>query len=191
VPDDAGPPAGFVVAVLTGGASRRMGQDKATLVVDGAAMAVRVARASTAAGAAAVVCVGAPVDGLDRLPDDHPGSGPLGGVVTALRWAGDRPVVVLACDLLDPDPDAVRAAVEALATDSGCDVAVPVVAGREQWLHACWRPSALGPIEDAFGAGERAVHRAAAALQVCRYDAADPHAHADADTVEDLRPDDR
>ncbi|HLM64354.1 MAG TPA: molybdenum cofactor guanylyltransferase [Acidimicrobiales bacterium] len=87
-----GPPT-FGAAVLCGGASRRMGQDKAFLVVEGEAMVVRVARALRGAGAGEVVAVGGDAAGLRglglaHLPDDHPGDGPLGGVLTALRLVG-------------------------------------------------------------------------------------------------------
>jgi molybdopterin-guanine dinucleotide biosynthesis protein A len=128
---------------------------------------------------------------MAHLPDDRPGEGPLGAIVAALRWSGGVPVVVLACDLLAPDATAVRAAAEQLAAAEDCDVAVPVAAGREQWLHACWSPSGRGALEAALAAGERAVHRAASGLRVHRYEAADPGAHADADTVDDLPPGDR
>ncbi|MGH9187147.1 MAG: NTP transferase domain-containing protein, partial [Acidimicrobiales bacterium] len=43
--------AGWSGAVLCGGASRRMGRDKALLVVDGSALAVNVAEALRTAGA--------------------------------------------------------------------------------------------------------------------------------------------
>jgi molybdopterin-guanine dinucleotide biosynthesis protein A len=70
-----------------------MGRDKAFVVVDGEPMVVRVARALQGAGAAEVVAVGGDEAGLSavglaHLPDDHPGEGPLGGVLTALRLVG-------------------------------------------------------------------------------------------------------
>lgn len=176
----------FVAGVLTGGASRRMGRDKATLPVGGAPMGARVSAAARDAGAAETVCVGLAVPGEAHLTDDHPGSGPLGGLLTALRWAGGRPVVVLGCDLVDPSPAAIGRAVARLLAVDAADVAVPVARGREQWLHAAWAPSALAPLEAAFAAGERAVHRAVAGLVVHRYDEHDIEALADADTPEDL-----
>src|SRR3954462_6906248 len=92
----------WVGAVLTGGSSRRMGRDKATLLIDGTTMAERVASALVEAGAASVVCVGPAVGALRSVREDEPGSGPLGAIVAALRWADPRPVVVAPCDLVDP-----------------------------------------------------------------------------------------
>src|SRR5688572_7864759 len=87
-PSRSGPPA-FAAAVLCGGVSRRMGTDKALVEIDGTPMAVRVARALTAAGARRVIAVGGDARalasaGLEVVPDLEPGAGPLGGVVTAL-----------------------------------------------------------------------------------------------------------
>lgn len=175
----------FAVAVLTGGASRRMGRDKASLPIDGVPMAERVALAATDAGAMAIAAVGRPVPGCHHVPDDHPGEGPLGGVLTALHWSADRAVVVVACDLLEPSPDAIVSAAEVRAS-TGAAVAVPVVGGRAQWLHACWSPDAAAALTAAFDAGERAVHRAAERLAVVRYPEANAAALADADTEADL-----
>lgn len=179
-----------MAAVLTGGASRRMGRDKASLPVDGVPMAVRVAEAARAAGAVEVVSIGAPVDGVAHRPDDHPGEGPLGAVLTALRWAGDRRVLVLSCDLVSPSPTVMQRAVDALGPAH--HLAVPLAEGRPQWLHAAWAPP--GPIDELearFAAGERSIHRAAADLVAVYYDEPDLAALADADTPADLPPADR
>lgn len=86
----AAPAPAFAGAVLCGGASRRMGRDKALISLEGRALAVRVAEAVAAAGASGVVAVGGDLDGLRAaglaaVPDrDGPGAGPLAGIVTAL-----------------------------------------------------------------------------------------------------------
>ncbi|HEX2785027.1 MAG TPA: NTP transferase domain-containing protein, partial [Ilumatobacteraceae bacterium] len=54
-------------AVLCGGASRRMGVDKATLRIQGVAMARRVADVLLAAGCALVIAVGGDSVELRRL----------------------------------------------------------------------------------------------------------------------------
>ena len=127
-------------AVLTGGASLRMGRDKATLEVGGEAMAVRVANALQEAGAAELFYVGGETagTGLRCVPDEHPGAGPLGGLITALHRARHDLVVVLACDLVDPSIDAIVRLVDRVDRAPRHDARIPVVDGRPQWLHGAW-----------------------------------------------------
>jgi len=172
-------------AVLTGGASSRMGRDKALLAVDGRPMALRVADALTDAGAAEVFLVGGDVDlrGLRLVPDTHTGEGPLDGLVTALRAAEHNMVVVLACDLLEPSSIAIRRLVDGA---TGATATIPVVAGKPQWLHSAWRRDAcLATLEDAFDDGERSIHGAVARLDVRFVQDFGP-GFADADAPEDL-----
>jgi molybdenum cofactor guanylyltransferase len=189
----------WAAAVLCGGASRRMGRDKALLVVDGDPMVVRVAAAAHSAGATTVIVIGGDEAGLGAAlagdddvafrPDRFPGEGPLGGLVTALGEVDEPVLLALACDLLDPDPAAMAATVAALAVP-GTDVAVPDGDGRAQWLHAAWRRAAVtAPLAQRFAAGERSVHRAVAQAQltVARVPELPARALADADSPDDLR----
>ena len=157
-------------AVLTGGRSRRFGRDKALEPVDGVAMAVRVAEALLAGGVGGpVMAIGGDrarlaAAGLDVWPDDHPGEGPLGGILTALGRARSPVVVVAACDLPWLDGDSVAVVVAALA--DGIDVAVARTDRLEPLLGA-WRVADAAPVTAAaFAAGERAVHGALARLRV-------------------------
>jgi molybdenum cofactor guanylyltransferase len=192
VTDAAG--AAFRGAVLCGGASRRMGRDKALLPLDGVPMAVRVATALRDAGATDVVAVGGDAGalaalGLRVVPDDEPGAGPLAAIVTALGAGGpDVPVLVVACDLVAPSPAAMRATVTALVGDPAADVAVPDAGGRAQWAHAAWHPRVRPALAARLRAGERAVHRgvAASALRVVSVAGLADAALADADTPADL-----
>ena len=177
--------------MLTGGASTRMGEDKALLVVAGAPMAARVAEALHASGIDEVICVGGALTalashGLEVIADDHPGEGPLGGIVTALRWAAARGatgVVVAPCDLLAPSATALAAT---RARAGAAAVALPVVGGASQPLHGAYRVEALASLEAAFADGERSVKRALRRLAVDELHDLDPGAMADADTPEDL-----
>lgn len=176
-------------AVLAGGASRRMGRDKALIVVGGTTLVERAVGALGEAGAEPVVVVGgdpAPFRalGLDPVPDRWPGEGPLGGIITALHTVPADIVVVLSCDLTEPSSIAVRTVVSALGT---ADVAVPVVEGRTQWLHTAWRrESALPILEKVFADGERAPRSAATGLQVTQLLDGDPCWFHDADHPGDL-----
>lgn len=183
--------ANFDGYVLCGGASRRMGRDKALLEVDGVPMARRVAAALTAAGAGKVVAVGGDAAGLVALglahrPDRWPGEGPLGGLITALEEPdGGSCAVVVACDLVAPDPDAFAAVAEAQQR-LDCDVVVPVVEGHRQWLHAAWDRRVTGILTDLFDAGERSLAGAALGVRLATIEGIGVGAVRDADRPEDL-----
>jgi rhodanese-related sulfurtransferase/molybdopterin-guanine dinucleotide biosynthesis protein A len=167
-----------------------MGRDKALVVIDGSPMALRVARALRAAGADPVVAVGGDEAslrsmGLEFLPDVAPGLGPVAGVVAALG-ALPGPVFVAGCDLVDPSPGAIRSTVDALGSAGAADVALPVVDGRRQWMHAAWHATALPTLAAAISAAELAVHRAVAGLRVVEVRGIPTERVRDADTAADL-----
>jgi len=86
--------------ILTGGASRRMGADKALLDWDGQRAVDRVAALAATAGAARVLTAGRDL-GLDHVEDPEPGAGPVAGVLggaAALAAHGLGRVLVLAVD---------------------------------------------------------------------------------------------
>lgn len=167
-----------------------MGSDKATLEIDGVPMARRVADALRAAGAESVLAIGGDEPalrsaGLDVRPDRHPGEGPLGAVAHALSSSATPVVAVLACDLLRPDPAAIRALV-AHRDSTDADVAVPVAGGRPQWAHAVWHRRVADVLDDVFAAGERSLVGATAGLHVSVFELDDPGSTSDADRPEDL-----
>ena len=75
--------------LLTGGASRRMGTDKARLVVNGETLAARSARVLTAV-CDPVVEVGPGVSGLPAVLEEPPGAGPLVALLAGVGALGDR-----------------------------------------------------------------------------------------------------
>jgi molybdenum cofactor guanylyltransferase len=164
VTDPRRPSAAVAGAVLTGGASRRMGRTKALIDVDGVPMARRVAGALAAAGCRPVVVVGGDPEelrslGLPIVPDLHPGAGPLGGVITALDAAGVD-VVVAACDL----PDLDTATVLALLDASEPAVVAVAVTDRLEPALALWPHGALSALRELFEAGERSLQAAVRSL---------------------------
>lgn len=113
--------------LLAGGASRRMGADKALLELGGVPMVVRTARLVRPL-VAAVTVVGPPERfaslGLEAVSDREPGLGPLGGIATALAHTQSDWNLILACDL----PYITAAWLEHLiarARESRADVLLP------------------------------------------------------------------
>lgn len=145
--------------VLTGGASRRMGRDKALVEVAGIALAVRAATVLRDAGCDPVWCQGGDgaaltALGLAWLPDPLPGEGPVTAVagVLARLPAPAEGAVVVACDL----PDLTAAAVRGLV--GGDRPATLAVAGEAQL--AGWWPRAAADAIDALVAGGMRSYRA-------------------------------
>jgi len=83
--------------ILCGGASRRMGRDKAVLDWDGQRAVDRVAALARAAGAEALVTAGADL-GLPWVPDEEAFAGPVGGVLAGARALRTERLLVLAVD---------------------------------------------------------------------------------------------
>lgn len=141
-------PAGVV---LTGGASKRMGIDKATLVVDGKPMAVRVADAMWEAGCHPVEAQGGDLAaieqyGLEAFPDTEPGRGPVVAIRDALRRHPSRDVVIAACDLVDLDAATIGALIDTGRSRNSIDVVVAAT-GDERHLVSWWHAGAADRLE--------------------------------------------
>lgn len=149
-----------------------MGRDKAFVEYDGVAMVQRVAATLRAAGCAEVVAIGGDAQalgaaGLPCIPDEHPGQGPLGGVITALHHFPHRPaVIVVACDLPLLTPATVSTVLAALV-DAGEATGVAMAStDRLEPLCAAWRPAAVAQLEAALADGERRLRVAAQRLNL-------------------------
>jgi rhodanese-related sulfurtransferase/molybdopterin-guanine dinucleotide biosynthesis protein A len=129
--------------VLCGGASRRMGVDKALLRDRrGVALARRVADSLLDAGASSVCCSGGDVEalsslGLSVLSDPEPGRGPLAGLTATLGvLAGtshpDAIALIAACDLPALDEAVPGQLLAALVDRPSADVAVAILGGVRQ-----------------------------------------------------------
>lgn len=92
--------------VLAGGQSSRMGRDKALIERDGITQldrSIELLRPHVRE----ILVIGEPARYSPKhgsvIPDDVPGKGPLGGLVTALRHARYVRLLVVACDLPNID----------------------------------------------------------------------------------------
>jgi molybdopterin-guanine dinucleotide biosynthesis protein A len=188
--------AGVAGLLLTGGASRRMGTDKALIEVDGRRLVERAADALRAV-ADPVIEVGPGWSGLRAVREDPPGSGPLAAVAAgaaALRSAGHHgPVLVLAVDM----PRAGVELLRLLAERPGPPTAVPRAGGYAQVLCARYGPEALAAVDRLLAAGGRSLRGLVEAMDTQGEvgwveeeewsRVAPPGALSDVDTPDDLR----
>jgi molybdenum cofactor guanylyltransferase len=142
--------------LLTGGASRRMGTDKALLRIDGMTMANRLGHLLSLVTSPTIE-VGPGHSVLSSVADMQSGQGPLVGITSGileferLEWFG--PAVILACDLPLLDEAALR-----LLTDwPGEGSVVPVVDGHPQPLCARWSRVALQTAVTLAKSGQRSL----------------------------------
>jgi molybdopterin-guanine dinucleotide biosynthesis protein A len=90
----------MVAAVLAGGSSSRFGSPKADLEIEGRTFLERIVEMLLDAFDTVYVCGGdSEVLGSTLIHDERPHAGPLGGIVSALDRAGDRPVFITAVDM--------------------------------------------------------------------------------------------
>jgi len=175
--------------LLTGGASRRFGRDKATTVFGESTLAERAGRALRAATEPAIE-VGPGVSGLRAVPDDR--QGPLVALAAGLdALSGSPPVLLLACDLPLIDPELLRW----LAQHPAAGSVVPLAGDPPlpQPLCARWSPQALALVGGLVSAGERSLRPLVAGAEVTFIDqveweavAGSAHVLDDADTPADL-----
>lgn len=141
--------------ILVGGASQRMGRDKALLDFGGQPMLERIGRELSAI-ASAVSLVGARriYPSFESVPDVHQQWGALGGIHAALTAAKTDWAAVVACDL----PFVTTQLFARLATfmNNTSDAVVPIQAdGRPQPVCALYRRTTCLPaIEELVAAGE-------------------------------------
>lgn len=144
--------------LLTGGASQRMGFDKALLEVGGVANAARLGSLLGQVLGGPLVEVGPGRSGLSSVSEQPTGGGPLVALVAgvaALRQSHgwDGPVLVVACDL----PLVSGAALSALARWPGETSVVPLWEGRRQPLCARWSAPDLATAQKLVDEGRRSM----------------------------------
>ena len=157
-------PADALAVLLAGGRNTRYGAPKALAEIGGRTILDRgLAALETATGVEAVIVANDPGpyrrSGRTIRPDVRPGTGVLGGILTAVTWARelDRPAaLILACDMPFVPAALLRRLVRE-ATSEG--LAVPASRGPRglEPLCAVYGVGCAEAIEAALDRGERAI----------------------------------
>lgn len=139
---------GVSVAILAGGRSRRMGQDKALLPIGGRSVIEWVLDRVVPLSDDVTIITDVPgkYRHLDyrMIGDIFPGKGSLGGIYTAVHAAQYLHCVVVACDMPLLNTDLLRYLAE-LAP--GFDVVVPRIEEFPETMHAVYGKRCLEPIK--------------------------------------------
>ncbi len=154
--------------MLAGGKSRRFGGSKVLAPLSGAPMATWGVRALQAVG----LPVGVVSDeegveaalGLPARPDLEAGLGPIGGLWTALQWAGDRGddgVLLLGCDMPLVSEDLLRTI---LAWSDDAPAVVPVGPEGPEPLCALYRSTCTPEVERRLHSDDRSLRGLAEAV---------------------------
>ncbi|MGD2146421.1 MAG: molybdenum cofactor guanylyltransferase [Anaerolineae bacterium] len=145
--------------VLAGGASRRMGRDKALLRLGSRSLIeVVVDRVSLVCDEVLIVSrdLGPYTHfGVSVVQDVFPGVGVLGGLHAGLKAASNELALAVGCDMPFLNPQLLRAFA---AWAEGFDVAL-LRCGEEQIepLHGAYRRTCIPAMEDAIRAGQRRI----------------------------------
>jgi molybdopterin-guanine dinucleotide biosynthesis protein A len=145
--------AGFV---LTGGASRRMGRDKALLSYQGMPLAAWVAsrveqavdRVSLVGGGDRYIHLGYPV-----FDERFAGCGPLSGIEAALRLGGAEWSLIVACDMVGIESNWLVELLDAASGPGVQAVCARQSGGAMEPLCAVYHESCLSPVEELLQSG--------------------------------------
>jgi len=144
--------------IIAGGQSRRFGQDKALYPYQGRPLIEYVIEAAGRVfDRIAIVADRADRFSYPDIPchsDIISGQGPIGGVLTALRYADTDRVFILACDMPELDSGLM---IHMNAVSEGYDVTVPWVGEYYEPLHAIYAKNCLMPIEESIRKGKRQI----------------------------------
>jgi molybdenum cofactor guanylyltransferase len=181
----------LAAVVLAGGASRRMGRDKATLpYLDGTLIEHVVSVVRQRCGPVFVIAApGQPLPDLDAdvLRDEVRGVGPLlatGRGLRAAAEAGAERAFVCAVDMPFVDAALIDVLLD-YSKNLPADVVLPWD-GRDHYLAALYRTSLVGQIDALVAAGERSMTALVNAVDAQRIVVADSRALTNVNSVAEL-----
>jgi len=155
----------LTVVIQAGGESKRMGKPKALVMFCGIPLICRGLKrlggiadqliiTSNQLESLDFLCEGVTRGQLELYKDIYDLRGALSGLYTALYYATEPSVAVVACDMVFPSPSLLKAEQEALL-NTKADVVVPKTSHGYEPFHAVYkRDTCLTFVKDALDAGE-------------------------------------
>ena len=145
--------------VMAGGGSERMGRDKALLPIEGEPMIQRIVRRLEPSFCSLLISA-AREDafkflGIEVVPDEAPGAGPLMALASALARSRTEINFVMPCDIPDPPQHLIA---RLLREARNAEIVVPVTEqGELEPLFAVYRKSVLPSARKALSENQRRV----------------------------------
>ena len=144
--------------VLSGGENRRMGKEKAFLMLDEKPMIGHVIRTLRSIADAIIIVTRSPelyiMYGAVVVTDLFDDRGPLTGIYSGLASSHDEYNIVVACDMPFLNP---RLLAYMYGLAPGYDVVVPTIEGAVEPLHAVYRRSLLPLLEKRIHQDDRQI----------------------------------
>lgn len=152
--------------ILVGGKSRRMGQDKAFLMIEGLPVVERIIQTLQGCFKQLLLVGDRPERftqyPLPVVPDSYPGSS-LGGLYTGLQHAETDRIFVTSCDIPFPNPDLIQH----ICTDTETyDAVIPATQGGLEPLFALYHKTCLPAMQAALEAGNFRITALLQQLQI-------------------------
>ncbi|QWV99471.1 formate dehydrogenase accessory sulfurtransferase FdhD [Geomonas nitrogeniifigens] len=150
--------AGVTGVILAGGASSRMGSNKALLPHKGGRFIESIYRELSEIFPEVILVTNTPEQyqflPCRKVPDLYPGMGALAGIHAGLAQASNPSVFTVACDMPHLDPALIR---HIAGRRGDCDLVLPKSEHGYEPLHALYNKSALAAMEQCLTQGKRRI----------------------------------
>ena len=142
--------------ILAGGDSRRMGQDKALLLLDGKTLLEHVTASMQSVFPKVIVSVRRLREDVDtpQVCDEVEASGPLAGLIAGLAQVDTPWIFVVACDMPFVSETVVMHLAKLRASHQAV---VPVAHGHIQPMAAFYATNTLDVMREAFSTGDKSL----------------------------------
>lgn len=151
---------GVTGVILAGGASRRMGRNKALLEIDGIPIIERTYRTLARLFHEVIIVTNSPQEydflPCRKVPDVFPDCGSIAGLHSALTHSSTAHTFVAACDMPFLDPEIIRRLCD-IHMEEGYDAVIPFSEGGQEPLHAVYSSVCRDLFEQAIVQGERKI----------------------------------
>jgi molybdopterin-guanine dinucleotide biosynthesis protein A len=145
--------------IMAGGASQRLGRNKALERIGGKALVERVIDSLVPLTTEVLAVVARPEQAAALLlpswvrvvSDRYPGRGSLGGIFSGLEASAEPWSLVVACDMPFLNRELLR---YLIGESSNVDVVVPCLGGQPEPLHALYSKACLAPMQRMLRAGQ-------------------------------------